>query len=42
MVGNPKGTPVQHASLIFHCTNFLPILAGFYRRVRTRREPLAA
>jgi alpha-beta hydrolase superfamily lysophospholipase len=42
VVGNPKGAPVQHASLIFHCTNFLPVLAGFYRRVRTQRERLAA
>ena len=42
VVCNPKGAPVQHASLIFHCTNFLPILAGFYRRVRMRREQLAA
>jgi hypothetical protein len=42
VVGNPKGAPVQHASLIFHCTNFLPVLAGFYRRIRTGRERLAA
>jgi len=42
VVCNPQGAPVQHASLIFHCTNFLPMLAGFYRRVRTRRERLAA
>ena len=42
VVGNPRGAPVQHASLIFHCTNFLPMLAGFYRRVRTGRERLAA
>ncbi|HTZ21867.1 MAG TPA: hypothetical protein VMC06_13370 [Opitutaceae bacterium] len=42
MVCNQKGAPVQHASLIFHCTNFLPVLAGFYRRIRTQRERLAA
>jgi hypothetical protein len=42
VVCNPKGAPVPHASLIFHCTNFLPVLAGFYRRVRTGRGRLAA
>jgi hypothetical protein len=35
-------TPVQHASLIFHVFQFLPPIAAFYRRVKTRGLPLAA
>jgi pimeloyl-ACP methyl ester carboxylesterase len=34
VVRNPKGTAVQHASLIFHAPNFLPQLARFYRQLR--------
>ncbi|MBS0631669.1 MAG: alpha/beta hydrolase [Verrucomicrobia bacterium] len=29
-IANPFGSPVQHASLIFHVANFLPPLAAFY------------
>jgi pimeloyl-ACP methyl ester carboxylesterase len=35
-------SPVQHASLIFHCPQFLPHLDRFYRHLRTRRLRLAA
>lgn len=42
LVANPGGTPVQHASLIFHSANFRPVLDGFYRSLRTRRYQLAA
>lgn len=34
-VSNPIGSPVQHASLIFHYFNFLPPIAGFYRQLKT-------
>ena len=34
-VSNPTGSPVQHASLIFHYFNFLPPIAGFYRQLKT-------
>jgi pimeloyl-ACP methyl ester carboxylesterase len=33
--------PVQHASLIFHCDNFAPPFAAFYRRLRAARRAAA-
>lgn len=36
------GQPVQHASLIFHYFQFLPHLAGFYRRLKSGKLCLAA
>lgn len=37
VVTNEGGTPVQHASLIFHCFNFLPSISAFYKHVKTGR-----
>jgi len=34
VVTNPRGNPVQHASLIFHVFNFLPPIKAFYRRLK--------
>jgi pimeloyl-ACP methyl ester carboxylesterase len=39
---NPGGAPVQHASLIFHCANFLPPVTRFYRALKTRKVLQAA
>ena len=36
------GSPVQHASLIFHYFQFLPPIAAFYRRLKTGKTRLAA
>ncbi len=36
------GSPVQHASLIFHVFDFMPRLQSFYNRVRRGALPLAA
>jgi pimeloyl-ACP methyl ester carboxylesterase len=41
-VVNTPDNPVQHASLIFHCRNFLPYLAGFYRSLRPATHSQAA
>jgi len=41
-VVNRRGPPVQHASLIFHCFNFLPPLAAFYRRLKSGKARYAA
>jgi hypothetical protein len=41
-VANPRGTPVQHASLIFHFENFLPHFARFYRSLKPRKVLEAA
>jgi hypothetical protein len=41
-VANPFGPPVQHASLIFHAFDFLPVLGKFYGRLRVNRLPVAA
>jgi hypothetical protein len=35
IITNHKGSPVQHASLIFHCFNFLPSISAFYRSVKS-------
>ncbi|MFT3783176.1 MAG: alpha/beta hydrolase [Nibricoccus sp.] len=34
VITNERGSPVQHASLIFHCFNFLPTISGFYRSLK--------
>jgi len=34
IITNHRGSPVQHASLIFHCFNFLPAISAFYRSVK--------
>jgi pimeloyl-ACP methyl ester carboxylesterase len=36
------GSPVQHASLIFHYFQFLPHVAAFYRGLKSGKFPLAA
>lgn len=35
VITNHRGSPVQHASLIFHCFNFMPTISAFYRKVKT-------
>jgi hypothetical protein len=42
IVTNAAGTPVQHASLIFHVFDFLPPITVFYQRLKTRRLQTAA
>lgn len=37
VVSNPRGSPVQHASLIFHVENFLPHIGKFYRGLKNRK-----
>ncbi len=37
VVSNPRGTPVQHASLLFHVANFHPYFGRFYRALRGRK-----
>jgi alpha-beta hydrolase superfamily lysophospholipase len=37
IITNHRGSPVQHASLIFHCFNFLPVISAFYRTVKSGR-----
>ncbi|HSY54589.1 MAG TPA: alpha/beta hydrolase [Opitutaceae bacterium] len=37
LITNHGGSPVQHASLIFHCANFLPAISAFYRRLKPRK-----
>ena len=37
IITNHRGSPVQHASLIFHCFNFLPAISAFYRSVKNRK-----
>jgi pimeloyl-ACP methyl ester carboxylesterase len=37
VIVNRRGSPVQHASLIFHCFNFLPPISAFYRRVKAKK-----
>lgn len=41
-LANPGGAPVQHASLIFHCANFLPPINRFYHGLKARRHLQAA
>ena len=40
-VVNQSDQPVQHASLIFHCANFSPYFAAFYRSLRQLRPKAA-
>ncbi len=42
LISNPRGSPVQHASLIFHVFNFLPSIKAFYRRVKKNPARAAA
>lgn len=42
VVRNPRGHAVQHASLVFHVRDFLPPIAAFYRRLKTRKSAHAA
>ena len=42
VVSNPRGAPVQHASLIFHAENFLPHFGRFYRSLKTRSPAVLA
>jgi pimeloyl-ACP methyl ester carboxylesterase len=42
VVTNRRGSPVQHASLIFHCFNFLPPISAFYRGLKKRNALKAA
>jgi pimeloyl-ACP methyl ester carboxylesterase len=42
VISNRRGSPVQHASLIFHCFNFLPHISAFYRQLKSRKIPKAA
>jgi hypothetical protein len=42
IVTNATGTPVQHASLIFHVFDFLPPITAFYQRLKARRLKRAA
>jgi pimeloyl-ACP methyl ester carboxylesterase len=37
LVINQGGSPVQHASLIFHCFNFLPPISAHYKRIKSRK-----
>jgi len=41
-VSTPFGTPVQHASLIFHVFDFLPPITAFYQRLKPGRANAAA
>lgn len=42
LICNPGGSPVQHASLIFHHANFRPVLGAFFKRLRAERKGRAA
>ena len=37
IIANPRGSAVQHASLIFHIGNFLPVIAHFYKTLKLVR-----
>lgn len=39
---NSAGSPVQHASLIFHSSHFLPPISRFYRTLKSRKFLQAA
>jgi len=41
-ISNRRGSPVQHASLLFHCFNFLPPISAFYRGLKKRNALKAA
>jgi hypothetical protein len=38
VITNHRGSPVQHASLIFHCFNFMPTISAFYRKIKPRKR----
>ena len=38
IITNYRGSPVQHASLIFHCFNFLPSISAFYRSLKNNKN----
>jgi pimeloyl-ACP methyl ester carboxylesterase len=40
VVVNPRGLPVQHASLIFHVENFMPFFGRFYRDLKRPQSVL--
>lgn len=42
VVSSRGGSAVQHASLIFHCTNFLPYFSQFYRKMKWTQLRAAA
>jgi len=42
LITNRRGRPVQHASLIFHCSDFQPPIASFYRRLKSGKARQAA
>jgi len=42
VVSTKEGSPVQHASLIFHVSDFRPPITAFYQRVKHRRLKSAA
>jgi hypothetical protein len=42
LVTNPRGNPVQHASLIFHVFNFLQPIRAFYRGLKKSKVRSAA
>jgi hypothetical protein len=42
VITNHRGSPVQHASLIFHCFNFLPPISAFYKHVKSGKLRRAA
>jgi pimeloyl-ACP methyl ester carboxylesterase len=39
LVSNPRGSPVQHASLVFHVSNFKPCIKGFYQGLKRGKHP---
>ena len=41
-ISNHRGSPVQHASLVFHCFNFLPPISRFYRGLKAGKLLRAA
>lgn len=42
VITNPRGAPVQHASLIFHGHNFLPAVTNFYHGLKSGKFHRAA
>jgi pimeloyl-ACP methyl ester carboxylesterase len=42
VITNPRGAPVQHASLIFHGFNFLPVITNFYHGLKSGKLHRAA
>lgn len=42
VICNPRGAPVQHASLIFHGFNFLPAITTFYHGLKSGKFGRAA